>query len=245
MGRRKKNTITDVILDKKKAADKKAMDEAAEVAAQMAAEMASEKGMPESVEQEFLLRSGGAVSSGDETDPESEAMDADDFEEIFNPHILEEVPQKRLCFCHPDCFANRGHVCMALRDTRFKGAYCGGNCPFYKTEGQYVTDRMNVMKKLFDEGKAQILYQNMKEMEDWELAYMEELTKRGLLGELVDIGVDLKEMLQEASDLEDQVDAMDTSMSDDGFFDDSDIFGDDEEDADADMDTGIDFTEEA
>lgn len=108
-----------------------------------------------------------------------------------------------------------------------------------------MTDRMNVMKKLFDEGKAQILYQNMKEMEDWELAYMEELTKRGLLGELVDIGVDLKEMLQEASDLEDQVDAMDTSMSDDGFFDDSDIFGDDEEDADADMDTGIDFTEEA
>lgn len=245
MGRRKKNTITDVILDKKKAADKKAMDEAAEVAAQMAAEMAAEKGMPESVEQEFLLRSGGVVSSGDETDPEAEALDADDFEEIFNPHILEEVPQKRLCFCHPDCFANRGHVCMALRDTRFKGAYCGGNCPFYKTEGQYVKDRMNVMKKLFNEGKAQILYQNMKEMEDWELAYMEELTKRGLLGELVDIGVDLKEMLQEASDLEDQVDAMDASMSDDGFFDDSDIFGDDEEDADADMDPAIDFTEEA
>ena len=224
----------------------KAAEVAAQVATQMTAEMAAEKGMPESVEQEFLLRSGGVASSGDETDPESDAMDADDFEEIFNPHILEEVPQKRLCFCHPDCFANRGHVCMALRDTRFKGAYCGGNCPFYKTENQYVTDRMNAMKRLFNEGKEQILYQNMKEMEDWELAYMEELVKNGMLGELVDIGIDLKEMLQEAKDLEDQVEALDASMDDDGFFDDSDIFGDDEEDADMDVDSDADiFTEEA
>lgn len=174
---------------------------------------------------EYLLQSGGSAFA--ESD-DNYADEPDDQEEIFDLKKLAKEPQKRWCFCHPDCHANEGNVCMALRDTRFGNSFCGGNCPFYKTTEQYVADRKKALQQLMKSGNSSLIYRNAKELDDWELEYIEELTREGMLGDLSDLGTDLLGLIEETENLEAEAEELQSEM---GTYDqdDSDLFDDDQE----------------
>lgn len=154
-------------------------------------------------------------------------------EEHYDPAQMETVAAKHLCFCHPDCFANQDHVCLALRDTRFGNCCSGGACPFYKNTEQYVEDRKKALGHLMAEGRTELIGKYLKELDEWEMEYLEELTRKGLLGDIQDLGLEIKlveaetaRLQEEAEELEAAIDVYDTADGEDPFASGTDLFSD-------------------